>query len=339
MPEISIVVPVYKVEKYLDSCIESILAQTFSDFELILVDDGSPDNCPQMCDDWAEKDSRIKVIHKPNGGLSDARNVGVKSANGKYVCFIDSDDLISPLFCETLYNMLNNTNYDFSVCGVLRFQDGNIPADDNEDTSCKTVSNAEFLDMQFERKSEFGVWNKLFRRSLFEEFSFANGKIHEDVIFSADLLSLNNGVIYTNKKLLYYRQREGSIVANSSLKCSPDLVFAGEYLLNAVKKHCPELKDKALKYAIGYPFSFVDKIYVKRRFRENKELLKTIQNFLKIHIKEYKNSAVFSKVLTHRMSIFTKSRFLYGFNAYGRLARVYFYRVIKKDPYKTGHGI
>lgn len=339
MPDISIIVPVYKVEKYLDSCVESILAQTFEDFELILVDDGSPDNCPQMCDEWAKKDGRIIVIHKPNGGLSDARNAGVKSAKGRYVCFIDSDDLLSPLFCETHYDLLNDTKYDFSVCGVLRFQDGTSPREDDSEVLPQYVSNTEFLNMQFERKSEFGVWNKFYRRSLFDDLSFMKSKLHEDVIFSADLLSLNNGIVYTDKKLLYYRQREGSIVATTTLKCSPDLVFAGAYLLDAVEKHCPELKDEALKYAISYPFSFVDKIYVKIKFKENKELLKTIQRFLKKHIKEYKTSATFSKILTHRMSVFAKSRLLYGFNAYGRLARVYFYRLIRKDPYKTGHGI
>ncbi|MBR5278267.1 MAG: glycosyltransferase [Clostridia bacterium] len=339
MPKISIIVPVYKVEQYLDCCVESILAQTFTDFELILVDDGSPDNCPQMCDNWATKDARIKVIHKPNGGLSDARNAGVESATGEYVCFIDSDDLIAPTYCQTLYGMLHGTQYDFSVCGVHRFPDGEIPNVEIGDISPKTVSNIEFLAMQFQKKTEFGVWNKLYRRSLFQTLSFQKGKVHEDVIFSADLSGLNNGVIYTDEKLLYYRQREGSIVATTSQKCSPDRIYAGEYLLNKVKKHCPDLLDYALKYAVDYPFMFVDPIYVNKRFKQNKQFLNAIQSYLKRHIKEYKTQKIFEKTTTHRMSVFAKSRFLYGFNAYARLLRVYFYRLIHKDPYKTGHGI
>lgn len=105
MPEISVIVPVYKVEKYLDRCIESIVNQTYPDLELILVDDGSPDNCPALCDAWAERDERIRVIHKKNGGLSSARNAGMDVMCGKYVCFIDSDDWIELNFLEVLRSL------------------------------------------------------------------------------------------------------------------------------------------------------------------------------------------------------------------------------------------
>ena len=117
---ISIIVPVYKVEKYLDRCIESVLAQTYTDFELILVDDGSPDNCPAMCDAWAEKDSRIRVIHKPNGGLSSARNAGLDIMKGEYVTFIDSDDTVLPNYLERLLTALTVNSADVSVCSLKR---------------------------------------------------------------------------------------------------------------------------------------------------------------------------------------------------------------------------
>ena len=103
MPKLSVIVPVFKVEKYLDRCVNSILSQTFTDLELILVDDGSPDNCPAMCDAWAEKDSRVKVIHKENGGLSSARNAGVAAAQAEYIAFVDSDDWVEQDFLKTLY--------------------------------------------------------------------------------------------------------------------------------------------------------------------------------------------------------------------------------------------
>ena len=111
-PVISIIVPVYKVEKQLNKCIESILNQTFKDYELILVDDGSPDNCGHICDEYEKKDSRIKVIHKKNGGLSDARNAGLDIALGKYIGFVDSDDIIHPQMYEKLYNCINKSNLD-----------------------------------------------------------------------------------------------------------------------------------------------------------------------------------------------------------------------------------
>ena len=115
--KISVIVPIYKVEKYLDRCVRSVLAQTFRDFELILVDDGSPDSCPQMCDDWAKKDSRIRVIHQNNQGLSAARNTGIRAASGEYINFIDSDDWVADTLLSDLYRLLIKYDADISVCG------------------------------------------------------------------------------------------------------------------------------------------------------------------------------------------------------------------------------
>ena len=121
-PLISVIIPVYKVEDYLTACVESVLAQTYQTFEIILVDDGSPDNCPQMCDEFAARDSRIRVIHKPNGGLSSARNAGIDGAKGEYLAFLDSDDLWTPLFLERLYRAIGETGADLAVCLFRRFR-------------------------------------------------------------------------------------------------------------------------------------------------------------------------------------------------------------------------
>ena len=112
---VSVIVPVYKVEPYLDRCVASILAQTYPNLEVILVDDGSPDNCPALCDAWAQRDARIRVIHKKNGGLSDARNVGLDAASGAYISFVDSDDYIAENFIETLYDLLHEYHTDISA--------------------------------------------------------------------------------------------------------------------------------------------------------------------------------------------------------------------------------
>ncbi len=340
MPTISVIVPVYKVEKYLKDCVESIKCQTFTDIEIILIDDGSPDNCGNICDELALTDSRIKVIHQSNAGLSGARNTGIDASNGQYICFVDSDDLIAPTYCEKLYNLLVNTEYDFSFCNVLRFDDGNEPIVESSQTFVKTIGNVDYLKMQFERKTEFGVWNKLFKKELFNTIKFAVGKLHEDVIFSADLVSnFNSGIIYTNEKLYFYRQRKGSIVANGALKCSPDRIFAGQYLLNAVKNKSNDLISLALKYAIDYPWMFIDSIYLSRNLKSNKEFLNSLQDFLKHHIKEYVDNSIFSKIQLHRMKLYSKSKILYFVNVYGRLIRLYIYRIFNKDPYKSGHGI
>ena len=194
--------------------------------------------------------------------------------------------------------------------------------------------------MQFERRTEFGVWNKLFRRELFQQIRFASGRLNEDVIFSADLVrTCTQGVVYTDQKFYYYRQRTDGIVSNQMKRGSPDLVFAGGYLLNTVKEVCPELTDMALRYAVAYPWMFVDPIYVRRNFRENRTFLDGIQELLKAYMVEYQTRSIFSGIQTRRMELFARSKFLYGFNAYARLARVYLYRLLGKDAYADGHGI
>ena len=287
MPEISVIVPVYKVEAYLPECVRSLEAQTFSDIEIILVDDGSPDNCGQFCDEFAEWDNRIRVIHQKNAGLSAARNSGIDVARGRYICFVDSDDLVAPNYCQILFDLLDGTEYDFSFCGVCRFLDGSVPEPMAEGRTY-AVTNAEYTAMQLNRKTEFGVWNKLFRRELFDKIRFAPGKLHEDVIFSADMLrTLHGGTIATEQQLYYYRQRKGSIVADTAEKCSPDRVFAGEYLLNTVRKRSPELIPDAMHYAIHYPWMFVDPIYVRHTFQENKEFLNQLQHYLRCYLNAY----------------------------------------------------
>ena len=339
MPEISVIVPVYKVEKYLADCVQSLMEQTFQDIEIILVDDGSPDRCGVLCDKLAEKDSRIRVIHQSNQGLSCARNSGVKAAIGRYICFVDSDDLVAPDYCQVLLELLEKTDYDFSFCGVHRFPDGTTPVPEDH-AGTAVVSNIEYLKMQFDCRTEFGVWNKLFRRDLFKHIRFMPGKLNEDVIYSADLArNLQNGAVYTNRQLYLYRQREGGIVATQSHRCSPDRIFAGEYLLNVLKETCPELTDQALRYAVEYPWMYVDPIYVRRTFRINKAFLDTIQKYLKDHLTEYQDRKIFSNVQTRQMQLFSKSKICYACNAYARLARVYLYRLIGRDAYRDGHGI
>lgn len=339
MPKISVVVPVYRVEQYIRQCVLSLLNQTYHDIEIILVDDGSPDNCGNICDTLAIRDTRIHVIHQNNQGLSCARNAGIDAAVGDYVCFVDSDDMVAPDYCQRLFELLDGTSYDFSYCGVCRFRDSEMPEPSDRD-EVSYATNSRYLEMQFEHKTEFGVWNKLFRRELFQYIRFAEGKIHEDVIFSADLMeNLSHGTICTSKELYYYRQRENGIVSTQAKKCSPDRIYAGEYLLNSVRNFAPKMIDSALRYAVEYPWMFVDAIYIHGTFKMNKQFLDSLQCFLKENIEEYKEHNIFSKIQTHRMAVFSKSRLFYGVNAYMRLLRVYIYHIIKKDAYKNGHGI
>lgn len=203
-PEISIIVPVYQVEKYLNRCVDSVLNQTFKDFECILVDDGSTDNSPSICEYYKSKDSRIKVIHKTNGGLSDARNAGIDIAIGKYICFLDGDDCIHYEMLDVLYNAIKNHNCDVSLCQCCSFFD-DVP---------RTIPSYKFeaydLYKSMVVKPEFSSCNKLYSRDIFENIRFPKGKIFEDQFVVFKLLN-GKKIVSTDDKLYFYYQRDDGI--------------------------------------------------------------------------------------------------------------------------------
>ena len=218
-PIISIIVPVYKVEQYLSRCVESILNQTFLDWELILVDDGSPDKCGDICDYYASKDSRVKVIHKENGGLSDARNAGIDIARGNYLAFVDSDDIIHPQMYELLYNSLKKTNSDISECGYMRFE-GQVNFDELGDKSEEFVcSGMEALELLIqESKFKIPVWNKLYKRELFSDIRFPKGKIHEDQFTTYKVFYLAKKLSHINIPMYFYFINTGGIMKNLNIE-------------------------------------------------------------------------------------------------------------------------
>lgn len=205
MPTISVIVPVYKVEDYLDRCVESILSQTFTDFELILVDDGSPDNCPAMCDSWAKKDSRIKVIHKENGGLSDARNVGFEASCGEWISFVDSDDYIHPAMLQALYDAVQKFKVKVSICGFKRTQGESL--EENPDLTANLWS-AEDLYMQRNVNATV-AWGKLYHCSVV--LPYPVGKLHEDEFVTYRILFACEQMAVIDAELYGYYQNPTSI--------------------------------------------------------------------------------------------------------------------------------
>lgn len=337
---VSIVVPVYNVEKYLLTCVESLLAQTVQDFEILLINDGSQDNSPKICDDYARQDSRIHVIHCANAGLSSARNLGLQASSGEFICFIDSDDYVDVHFCQKLISLLQQSSCDFSACSMVRFFDGTAPEVHKLSPQISVFTNSEFFEAQLERRCEFGACNKMYRRDRLQKMKFASGHLNEDVIWSADLANnLDNGVIVTSYPYYYYRQRQGSIMADQSLKGSVDFIWAGQYLLQMARRKFPELEDKCLRYAIEYPWSFVDRIYVQRTFTQNKAFLYALRDLLRENSAQYKTLESLSHITRRRMALFEKSGMLYGINAYARLFRVYLFHLLGLDAYADGHGI
>lgn len=212
-PLISVIVPIYDVEKYLARCVDSIVNQTYKNLEIILVDDGSPDRCPQMCDDYAEKDSRIKVVHKKNGGLSDARNVGIAVATGEYISFIDSDDYVSDDFFECLLDVMNKENSDIAECSVVKFYEDNRFDEFSDDLSVKTYDTQDAMSALIaENPFHQHVWNKLYKTELVKDIPYAVGKLNEDEFWTYRVFGRANKVARINKTMYYYFQRSSSIM-------------------------------------------------------------------------------------------------------------------------------
>ena len=221
--KISVIVPIFRIEKYLPKCIDSLLQQSFHDFQMILVNDGSPDNCPKICDDYAKLDSRIKVIHKKNGGLLSARKEGLRNAEGKYVAFVDGDDWVDKFYLDTLYKLVEANDADLAVTGHFREFDGKIETikpkqagiyDENELRS-SIIPNAIYNGQFCEHGISTYVWNKLFKRELLEKVLYEVPNeivMGEDAAITYTYLSISKKLVISRIPLYYYRQRHDSIV-------------------------------------------------------------------------------------------------------------------------------
>lgn len=216
---ISIIVPVYKVENYLRKSVESILKQTYSNLEIILVNDGSPDGCPAICNEYKERDSRVKVIHKENGGLSSARNVGIDAASGKYIAFVDSDDSIHADFIRILHELCEKYECDIAQCDFLMTDEESILLNPQRNMKVEVYDTKETM-KNFCKDSNITnywvAWNKLYRRELFEGIRYPLGRIHEDMFTSHRLLWKARKTAVTNLYLYYYLQRNDSLTGGSS---------------------------------------------------------------------------------------------------------------------------
>ena len=210
---ISVVIPVYKVEQYMDEAIESITKQTYTNLDIILVDDGSPDNCPAKCDEWAQKDKRIRVIHKKNGGLSSARNAGIRIAEGKYITFIDSDDYVSEVYIEQMYTTLKESGAMMSCCKLSTVRERlnyTVTHDYEMYTPVEALISAVGM-----RKMEVNSYCRLYHTSIFtqeNETFYTEGITCEDFAALPAVLYASGTIADTDNVLYYYRQREDSIM-------------------------------------------------------------------------------------------------------------------------------
>lgn len=227
-PLISIIVPVYNVEEYLNRCIESIICQTYNNLEIILVDDGSPDNCPAMCDKWTEKDKRIKVIHKENDGVGMARNSAIDIASGEYIMFVDSDDYIALDAVEALYERLISDKSDFAIGKHIDVYDDGIENGGFCSWMQDAVMDKKEVLSHFDVVKYFPIisCSKLFKKSIFDDIRYPKLSCGEDMWLFSDILDKCNKISVVNKDVYFYYQRDNSAVHSKNEKAKLDTVVA-----------------------------------------------------------------------------------------------------------------
>ena len=223
MKTVSVIIPIYNVEKYLKKCVDSVINQTYKDLEIWLVDDGSPDNCPAICDEYAAKDSRIKVIHKKNGGLSDARNAALDVMTGEYVTFVDSDDYIPNNAIQTLYDILKKYDADIALGNMYSVNENGLI---NTDCSFSNEEKVLCDDEIFLTLNRPNAPSKLYRADLYNDVRFPVGKLYEDVFTWHKILSQVKKVALTGKVSYYYLTRSGSIMRSEYDIRFTDIIFA-----------------------------------------------------------------------------------------------------------------
>lgn len=295
---ITVVVPIYNVEKYLKKCIESILKQTYTNMEIILVNDGSTDSCGEICDEFAKIDKRIKVLHKENGGLSDARNAGLNIAQGKYITFIDSDDFITNNAVELLYKNLIKYQKDISVGVINTFTDeNNIRTNENEETILVYDKKESMQQLLYNTVCTSSTAGKLFVTKLFENIKFPYGKKYEDLATVYKLVFESNGVVISNQIVYnYFIARQGSIMNEKFKPTRMDALYFTEEILEFIKVKFPDLEDAAIARLIIECRDILVEI-------PNEEEYKQYEKILYNYIKKYRLRTIFDKKMPTKKRI------------------------------------
>lgn len=300
-PLISIIIPVYKIEKFIDKCIKSIISQTYRNLEIILVDDGSPDNCPSICDEYAKIDNRIKVIHKSNGGLSDARNAGIDICKGDYIGFVDSDDYISENMYEHLLEHCIKYNADMSICGIYAInEDYSNPSIYNpmiyKETTLSNIEALRHLFLTFDVNFEV-AWNKLYKRHLFfnkDNIRYPYGKLHEDTYTTYKLLYYANNIAVFNEPLYYYVQRSGSIMKRTpSVSQIMDRAISANEAISFIKENNIPLIQEVTAYAARRYSSSLDLLITRPKL--DKSSYNNLRSMLYALKDDLKNNKYISK--------------------------------------------
>ena len=296
---ISIIIPIYNVEKYMEKCLNSVVNQTYNNIEIILIDDGSKDKSREICDNYAKKDNRIKVVHKENNGVSSARNTGIDMSKGKYITFIDSDDYIDTDYIETLYKLCTRNDADIAICGVKDEDfDGNVVNESNEIK--KKLNKKEMLKELLSEQHFFGVcWAKFYKKDIIGNIRFnENMKIAEDFEFLYKLLDkVNVAYVDTTKKLYHFLIREGSATKSGfNLEWKKQINLCEE-IINDVSVYWPDIEEYAIK---RYFKAVMPCMITALKSNSNYEDIK----YLRDKLKEYKRQINKNILITKKQKFF-----------------------------------
>lgn len=306
---ITVVVPVYKVEEYIERCVNSIINQTYKNLEIILVDDGSPDRCGEICDNYAKKDKRIIVIHKENGGLSDARNAGIDIAKGKYITFIDSDDYITDDYVEFLYNLILKNNVKVSICSHTVLYDTGLKIEKETEEFSVLDAKTAIRRILYDDGIDISAWAKLYETTLFKNIKYPKGKLFEDSAVTCKILSECEKIAIGSKSKYFYMIRSNSITNEKFNVKKMDLITSTKEMGKYILKKYPDLQDgvdRRIMYAYLSTLS---------QLANSKEKFLKEQNEMMSYIKENRTKVLKDKNIPKRDRIALEvTRF--GFNTY-----------------------
>lgn len=314
--KISVIVPVYNVKDYLEACVKSIVSQTYQNLEIILVDDGATDGCSELCDEIAKTDERIMVVHKENGGLSDARNAGMDVATGDYIGFVDSDDAIEPDMFELLINNLLNYNADISCCRYTRVWEDGQEENVGDDGEIRVYNGLDALkEYIYGKTMDPFVWNKLYKSELInhpngEKRRFIKGVLGEDNPFNIEMLkTVNKVVLAEESKYRYLQKRPGAITNSAVSQKKIDSV----YFWDGVRKDCeanyPELVPYALRRQALFYIGLYNMVSNQKSYESEK---KTVRNFLKEQNSNIQKSDICERVLKLSSILIVYAPWLYN---------------------------
>ena len=313
---ITVVVPVYKVEKYIDRCVNSIIDQTYKNLEIILVDDGSPDKCGKICDDYAKKDDRIVVIHKENGGLSDARNAGIHAANGKYITFIDSDDYIKNDYVEFLYNLIIENDVRISICSHTVIYDTGLKIEKETGEFSVLDTKTAIKRILYDDNIDISAWAKMYDIKLFDDIEYPKGRLFEDSAVTCRILSKCEKVAIGSKSKYFYMIRSDSITNAKFNKKKMDLITSTEEMGQYILEKYPDLQD-AVNRRVMYAYLST----LSQLANSNEKHLKE-QNEMMDYIKENRRKVLKDKNIPKRDRLALEvTRF--GFNIYKAFWNMY----------------